>query len=233
MANPPYVYVMNGLTKAFPGGKTVLNNIRLSFLPGAKIGIIGENGSGKSTLMRIMAGLDAEFTGEAWAAKGVRSGYLPQEPELDPSKNVLENVMEGLRETRALLTEFEAVSAKFSEPMNDEEMTALVARQGELQEKIDAADAWNLESRAEVAMDALRCPDGAAGVKTLSGGEKRRVALCRLLLEKPDILLLDEPTNHLDAESVAWLERHLQEYPGTVILVTHDRYFLDNVVKWI
>jgi energy-dependent translational throttle protein EttA len=233
MANPPYVYVMNGLTKAFPGGKAVLKDIRLSFLHGAKIGIIGDNGSGKSTLMRIMAGLDAEFTGEAWAAKGIRSGYLPQEPELDPSKNVMGNVMEGLRETKALLTEFEQVSARFAEEMSEDEMNALIARQAELQEQIDAAGAWDVESRAEVAMDALRCPDGEADVKTLSGGEKRRVALCRLLLEKPDILLLDEPTNHLDAESVAWLERFLQEYPGTVILVTHDRYFLDNVVKWI
>jgi len=233
MANPQYVYVMHGLSKTYPGGKQVLKDITLSFLPGAKIAIIGENGAGKSTLMKIMAGIDTEFTGEAWAAKGIRVGYLPQEPELDPAKDVMGNVMEGLKETRALIIEFEEISMKFAEPMTDEEMAAVMERQGELQEKIDALDAWDLESRAEVAMDALRCPPGDGNVTKLSGGEKRRVALCKLLLEKPDILLLDEPTNHLDAESVAWLENYLQKYDGTVILVTHDRYFLDNVVAWV
>ncbi|MHA1544449.1 MAG: energy-dependent translational throttle protein EttA, partial [Alphaproteobacteria bacterium] len=233
MANPQYVYVMNRLTKAYPGGKPVLKDITLSFFPGAKIAIIGENGSGKSTLMKIMAGLDTEFTGEAWPAKDIKVGYLPQEPELDPSKNVLDNVMEAMAEINALLKEFEDVSMKFSEEMTDDEMNATMERQGELQEQIDALDAWDVEARAGVAMDALRCPDGDADVTKLSGGEKRRVALCKLLLEKPDILLLDEPTNHLDAESVAWLEDYLKKYAGTVILVTHDRYFLDNVVSWV
>ncbi len=233
MATPQYVYVMHGLSKTYPGGKPVLKDITLSFLPGAKIAIIGENGSGKSTLMKIMAGLDADFSGEAWPAKGVKVGYLPQEPQLDPNKDVIGNVMEGLKEINALLTEFEAISMKFSEPMSDDEMAATIERQGELQEAIDALDAWDLESRAEVAMEALRCPAPEVKVETLSGGEVRRVALCKLLLEKPDILLLDEPTNHLDAESVAWLENYLQKYEGTVILVTHDRYFLDNVVKWV
>ncbi|MCH7806891.1 MAG: energy-dependent translational throttle protein EttA [Proteobacteria bacterium] len=233
MAAPQYVYVMHGLSKTYPGGKPVLRGITLSFLPGAKIAIIGENGSGKSTLMKIMAGLDAEFSGEAWAADGIKVGYLPQEPELDASKDVLENVMEGMREAKALITEFEEISMKFTEEMPDQEMAAVMERQGELQEQIDAIDAWDLESRAEVAMDALRCPSGDTDVSTLSGGEVRRVALCKLLLEKPDILLLDEPTNHLDAESVAWLQHYLQKYQGTVILVTHDRYFLDNVVGWV
>ncbi|MCH8173394.1 MAG: energy-dependent translational throttle protein EttA [Proteobacteria bacterium] len=233
MAAPQYVYVMHGLSKTYPGGKPVLRDITLSFLPGAKIAIIGENGSGKSTLMKIMAGLDTEFSGEAWAADGIKVGYLPQEPELEPTRNVLENVMEGMREAKALITEFEEISMKFAEEMPDQEMAAVMERQGELQEQIDAIDAWDLESRAEVAMDALRCPSGETDVSTLSGGEVRRVALCRLLLEKPDILLLDEPTNHLDAESVAWLQHYLQKYQGTVILVTHDRYFLDNVVGWV
>ncbi|HEY8352684.1 MAG TPA: ATP-binding cassette domain-containing protein, partial [Sphingomonadales bacterium] len=233
MASYQYVYVMKGLSKTYPGGKQVLKDITLSFLPGAKIGVIGVNGAGKSTLMKIMAGMDKEFTGEAWAAQGVRVGYLSQEPQLDPSKTVFENVLEGLRDLKNLIDEFNAVSARFAEELTDDEMNELIQRQGELQEKIDAADAWDLDSRVELAMEALRCPPGDADVTKLSGGERRRVALCRLLLERPDILLLDEPTNHLDAESVAWLERHLQEYPGTVILVTHDRYFLDNVVSWI
>ncbi len=233
MASYQYVYVMKDLGKTYPGGKPVFKNITLSFLPGAKIGIIGVNGAGKSTLMRIMAGIDTDFTGEAWAAEGVRVGYLPQEPALDEGKDVFGNVMEGLAPLKALVERFEEVSAKFAEPMDDDEMNALIAEQGELQEQIDAADAWDLDSRVEVAMDALRCPPGDAEVAKLSGGERRRVALARLLLERPEILMLDEPTNHLDAESVAWLEHHLQDYPGMVILVTHDRYFLDNVVSWI
>jgi ATP-binding cassette ChvD family protein len=228
-----YVYVMRDLRKALPGGREVLKGITLAFLPGAKIGVLGPNGAGKSTLMRIMAGLDTEFGGEAWAADGVRVGYLPQEPELDASKDVLGNVMEGAAETKALMDRFEEVSARFAEELTDDEMNALIAEQGELQEKIDAVDGWELERHVEIALDALRCPPGDADVSTLSGGERRRVALCRLLLEKPDILLLDEPTNHLDAESVAWLERHLEEYAGTVVAVTHDRYFLDNVAGWI
>ncbi len=233
MASYQYVYVMKGLNKTYPGGKQVLKDITLSFLPGAKIGIIGVNGSGKSTLMRIMGGLDPEFTGEAWAAEGAKVGYLPQEPKLDPVKTVFENVLEGLSPLKALIDRFNEVSARFAEELSDDEMAALIAEQGELQEKIDAADAWDLDSRVELALDALRCPPGDTNVANLSGGEKRRVALAKLLLERPDLLLLDEPTNHLDAESVAWLEKHLQGYPGTVILVTHDRYFLDNVVGWI
>ncbi|WP_298723927.1 energy-dependent translational throttle protein EttA [uncultured Ferrovibrio sp.] len=233
MASYQYIYVMKGLSKTYPGGKQVLKDIWLSFLPGAKIGVLGLNGAGKSTLLKIMAGLDTEFTGEAWAAEGVRVGYLPQEPQLDPSKDVLGNVMEGVAETKALLDRFEEVSAKFAEITDDDEMNALIAEQAELQEKIDAANAWDLQRNVEIAMDALRCPPGDADVTKLSGGEKRRVALCRLLLSKPDMLLLDEPTNHLDAESVAWLERYLHEYPGTVVAITHDRYFLDNVAGWI
>ncbi len=228
-----YVFHMHGLNKHYPGGRHVLKDINLNFLPGAKIAVIGVNGAGKSTLLRIMAGLDTEFTGEAFPGKGVRVGYLPQEPALDPAKTVLENVLEGVKDTKALLDEFEAVSARFATVTDDEEMNALIAEQAELQEKIDALDAWDLMSKVEQAMDALRCPAGDADVTTLSGGEKRRVALCRLLLERPDLLLLDEPTNHLDAESVAWLEQHLKDYPGTVVLVTHDRYFLDNVVGWV
>ncbi|MBX9620549.1 MAG: energy-dependent translational throttle protein EttA [Alphaproteobacteria bacterium] len=233
MASQQYIYVMKGLTKVYPGSREVFKDIWLSFYPGAKIGIIGVNGSGKSTLMKIMAGMDKEFNGEAWAADGTTVGYLPQEPELNPNLTVEENVMEALSETKMLLDKFEAISARFAEPMEDDEMTALLAEQAELQDKIEAAEGWDIGRKVEIAMDALRCPPGDADVKNLSGGEKRRIALCKLLLQQPDILLLDEPTNHLDAESVAWLERHLQEYKGTVILVTHDRYFLDNVVKWI
>lgn len=228
-----YVYVMRGLTKIFPGGREVLKDITLSFLPGAKIGVLGVNGSGKSTLLKIMAGLDHDFAGEAWAADGVRVGYLPQEPALDPTKSVLENIMAAVAATHALIERFNAISARFAEPLDDEEMTRLLAEQGDLQEKIDAAQGWELERTVEIAMDALRCPPGDADVTTLSGGERRRVALCRLLLEHPDLLLLDEPTNHLDAESVAWLERFLKDYTGTVMVVTHDRYFLDNVTGWI
>lgn len=233
MAAYQYVYVMQNLTKVFPGGKELFKGITLSFLPGAKIGVLGVNGAGKSTLLKIMAGVDKDFNGEAWAADGVKVGYLEQEPKLDPSKNVMENIMDGLGETRDLLKRFEEVSMKFAEPMSDDEMDALINEQAELQEKIDACNGWDLERTIEIAMDALRCPPSDADVTKLSGGEKRRVALCRLLLQKPDMLLLDEPTNHLDAESVAWLEKHLQEYKGTVVMVTHDRYFLDNVTGWI
>ena len=228
-----YVFVMQNLTKVFPGGKELFKGITLSFLPGAKIGVLGVNGAGKSTLLKIMAGVDKEFNGEAWAAEGVKVGYLEQEPKLDPTKNVMENIMDGLGETRDLLKEFEEVSMKFAEEMSDEEMNTLIERQAELQEKIDACNGWDLERTIEIAMDALRCPPSDADVTKLSGGEKRRVALCRLLLQQPDMLLLDEPTNHLDAESVAWLERHLKDYKGTVVMVTHDRYFLDNVTGWI
>ena len=233
MASYQYSYVMKDLKKSFPGGRDILKGITLSFLPDAKIGVLGVNGAGKSTLMKIMAGKDKEFTGEAWAAEGVRVGYLEQEPELDPNKDVLGNAMEGLGEIKDMLDKFNEISARFAEPLDDDEMTALLAEQGELQEKIDAVDGWELERTIEIAMDALRCPPGDADVTTLSGGERRRVALCRLLLEKPEILLLDEPTNHLDAESVAWLEHYLEEYKGTVMIVTHDRYFLDNVTGWI
>jgi len=233
MAAYQYIYVMKGLGKTYPGGREVLKDIWLSFLPGAKIGVLGLNGAGKSTLLRIMAGEERDFAGEAWAAEGVRVGFLPQEPVLDPSKDVAGNVMEGLAETKALLERFEAVSARFAEDLSPEEMEALIAEQGELQEKIDQADAWELDRTVEIAMDALRCPPGEAAVATLSGGERRRVALCRLLLQRPDLLLLDEPTNHLDAESVAWLQRFLRDYPGTVVTVTHDRYFLDEVAGWI
>ena len=233
MAAYQYVFVMQNLTKVFPGGKELFKGITLSFLPGAKIGVLGVNGAGKSTLLKIMAGVDKEFNGEAWAAEGVKVGYLEQEPKLDPAKNVMENIMDGLGETRDLLKRFEEVSMKFAEPMSDDEMNALIEEQAELQEKIDACNGWDLERTIEIAMDALRCPPADADVTKLSGGEKRRVALCRLLLQKPDMLLLDEPTNHLDAESVAWLEKHLQEYKGTVVMVTHDRYFLDNVTGWI
>lgn len=233
MASYQYVYVMKELSKAYPGGKKVLNNIWLSFLPGVKIGIIGTNGSGKSTLMKIMGGMDKEFNGEAWAAEGSTVGYLAQEPQLDETLTVEQNVMLGLGEVVTWVDRFNEITAKFSEPMTDDEMNDLITEQGDLQEKIDAANAWDLSRTVEIAMDALRCPAGDSSVSSLSGGERRRVALCKLLLQKPDLLLLDEPTNHLDAESVAWLERHLQEYKGTVVLVTHDRYFLDNVVSWI
>lgn len=228
-----YVYVMQNLTKVFPGGKELFKGITLSFLPGAKIGVLGVNGAGKSTLLKIMAGVDKDFNGESWAADGVKVGYLEQEPQLDSSKNVMENILDGLGETRDLLKKFEEVSMKFGEEMTDEEMDALINEQAELQEKIDACNGWDLERMVEIAMDALRCPPSDADVTKLSGGEKRRVALCRLLLQKPDMLLLDEPTNHLDAESVAWLEQHLKDYKGTVVMVTHDRYFLDNVTGWI
>src|SRR5204863_278006 len=233
MAAYQYIYVMKGLGKTYPGGREVLRDIRLSFLPGAKIGVLGLNGAGKSTLLRIMAGQERDFVGEAWAAEGVRVGFLPQEPVLNPDKDVAGNVIEGLAETKALLERFEAVSARFAEDLDPEEMEALIAEQGELQEKIDQADAWELDRTVEIAMDALRCPPGETAVATLSGGERRRVALCRLLLQRPDLLLLDEPTNHLDAESVAWLQRFLEDYPGTVVTVTHDRYFLDEVAGWI
>jgi len=233
MAPNQYIYVMKELTKIYPGGREVFKDIWLSFYPGVKIGIIGVNGAGKSTLMKIMAGMDTEFNGEAWAAQGTTVGYLSQEPELNPDLNVEQNILEALSETKGLLDRFEAISARFAEPMDEEEMNNLLAEQAELQDKIEHVGAWDLSRQVDIAMDALRCPPGDADVKTLSGGEKRRVALCRLLLQHPDILLLDEPTNHLDAESVAWLERHLEDYKGTVILVTHDRYFLDNVVGWI
>jgi sulfate-transporting ATPase len=231
MASYQYIYVMKGLNKTFPGGKQVLKDIWLSFLPGAKIGVLGLNGAGKSTLLKVMAGQDDSFTGEAWAAEGVNVGFLQQEPHLNEKKDVLGNVMEGAGEMAASLARFEEVSNAFSDP--DADMDKLIAEQAELQEKIDAGNGWDLGRSVEIAMDALRCPPPEAPVDTLSGGEKRRVALCRLLLSKPDMLLLDEPTNHLDAESVAWLERHLAEFPGTVVAVTHDRYFLDNVAGWI
>ena len=233
MASYQYIFVMQNLSKVFPGGKELFKGITLSFLPGAKIGVLGVNGAGKSTLLKIMAGVDKEFGGEAWAADGVKVGYLEQEPKLDPNKNVMENVMDGVSEVRDLLKEFEEISLKFAEPMSDDEMNALIEKQAELSEKIEAVNGWDLERNVEIAMDALRCPPKDADVTKLSGGEKRRVALCRLLLSKPDLLLLDEPTNHLDAESVAWLEQHLKDYNGTVVMVTHDRYFLDNVTGWI
>jgi ATP-binding cassette ChvD family protein len=225
MAGPEFVYVMKGLSKTYPGGKQVLKDIWLSFYPGAKIGIVGVNGAGKSTLMKIMAGMDTEYTGEAWAAKGVRMGYLPQEPTLDPTKNVRENVMEGVAAKQALVDRYNEIAANYTDETADE--------MGRLQDEIEAQGLWDLDSQVDQAMDALRCPEGDAEVSTLSGGERRRVALCKLLLDAPDVLLLDEPTNHLDAESVEWLEKTLREYKGCIILVTHDRYFLDNVTGWI
>ena len=228
-----YIYTMNGVGKVVPPQTEILKDISLNFFPGAKIGVLGYNGSGKSTLLRIMAGVDKDYIGEARPQKGINIGYLPQEPVLDNSKDVRGNVEEGVAETKALLDEFNAISMKFAEPMSDDEMNSLMAQQGELQEKIDAAGAWELDRKLEIAADALRLPPWDAKVEYLSGGEKRRVALCRLLLSNPDMLILDEPTNHLDAESVAWLERFLKDYPGTVIAVTHDRYFLDNVAGWI
>jgi energy-dependent translational throttle protein EttA len=224
MASPQYVYVMNKLSKTYPGGKQVLKDITLAFLPGAKIGVVGLNGAGKSTLLRIMAGQEAEFVGEAWAADGVTVGYLPQEPELDPAKDVTGNVMEGVAAKKAKLDRYNELAVNYSDDSADE--------MAQLQDEIDAGNLWDLDAQVEQAMDALRCPPGDAKVETLSGGEKRRVALCELLLARPDILLLDEPTNHLDAESVAWLEHHLRDYPGTVVMVTHDRYFLDNITEW-
>jgi ATP-binding cassette ChvD family protein len=225
MAGPQFVYVMKGLSKTYPGGKQVLKDIWLSFYPGAKIGIVGVNGSGKSTLMKIMAGMDKEFTGDAWAADGIRMGYLPQEPQLDPTKNVRDNVMEGVAKKKALVDRYNEIASNYTDETADE--------MSKLQDEIEAQGLWDLDSQVDQAMDALRCPDGDAEVANLSGGEKRRVALTKLLLDAPDVLLLDEPTNHLDAESVQWLELTLREYKGCVILVTHDRYFLDNVTSWI
>ena len=233
MAGYQYVYVMKGLNKSYPGGKEILKDVWLSFLPGVKIGVLGPNGAGKSTLLKIMAGVDKEYNGEAWAAEGIKIGYLAQEPQLDPTLDVQGNVMLGLKATKDLLERFEAVSGRFAEELTDDEMNDLIMEQGELQEKIDAVNGWELDRTVEIAMDALNCPPGEATVDKLSGGEKRRVALCRLLLEKPDMLLLDEPTNHLDAASVAWLQRYLKDFAGTVITVTHDRYFLDDVATWI
>jgi ATP-binding cassette ChvD family protein len=229
-----YAYVMKGLSKTYPGAnKPAFKDITLSFLPGAKIAIIGPNGAGKSTLMKVIAGIDKEFIGEAWAAEGITVGYLPQEPQLDPTKDVRGNVMDGVRQVADMMTRFNAISAEMADPQDDTDFDKLMEEMGALQEQIDAVDGWTLDNQLEIAMDALRCPPADAAVDNLSGGEKRRVALCKLLLEKPDILLLDEPTNHLDAESVQWLENHLKEYKGMAILVTHDRYFLDNVVKWV
>ena len=233
MAGYQYIYVMKGLSKTFTGGREILKNIHLSFLPGAKIGVLGSNGSGKSTLLNIMAGVDKQFSGEAWAAENIKVGYLTQEPQLEAGKTVYEIVMEGMGEIKAVLDRFNEVSAKFAEEMTDDEMNSLLAEQAELQEKIDNANAWDLDRHIEIAMDALRLPPSDADVGPLSGGEKRRVALCRLLLSAPDMLLLDEPTNHLDAESVAWLQRFLHDFAGTVVTVTHDRYFLDEVAGWI
>ena len=228
-----YIFVMKDLKKIVPPKWEILKGIWLSFYPGAKIGVIGGNGAGKSTLLRIMAGVDTEFLGEAWPADGVRVGFLPQEPRLDPAKDVRGNVEDGVAEVRGLLTRFDEINAKLGEPLDDDEMEKVLAEQGRVQDAIEAANGWDLDRTVEIAMDALRCPPGDAAVGTLSGGEVRRVALCRLLLQKPDLLLLDEPTNHLDAESVAWLEQFLKEYPGTVVAITHDRYFLDNVAGWI
>jgi ATP-binding cassette ChvD family protein len=233
MAAYQYVYVMKDVTKAYPGGREVFKGITLSFLPGVKIGVLGVNGAGKSTLLKIMAGIETEYGGEAWAAEGVRVGYLEQEPKLDPTKTVGENVEQAFGPLKAALDRFNAISLEFAEPMDDDRMNDLLAEQAELQGKIEAEDGWELDRRVEIALDALRCPPADAQVTSLSGGERRRVALCRLLLERPDILLLDEPTNHLDAESVAWLEKTLHDYAGTVMVVTHDRYFLDNVTNWI
>ena len=230
---PQFIYVMKALRKVIPPSRIILDDIWLSFYPGAKIGVLGPNGAGKSSLLRIMAGVDTEFQGEAWAHKGTRIGFLPQEPVLDPKKDVKGNVEEAVKEQRAKLNRFNEVSMKFADPMSDDEMNALLEEQGKLQEYIDAHNLWELDRKVEIAMDALRLPPPDADVTKLSGGEKRRVALCKVLLEEPDMLLLDEPTNHLDAESVAWLERFLADFPGTVVAITHDRYFLDNVAKWI
>ncbi len=226
------IYSMSGVSK-FYNKKPVLKDIYLSYFYGAKIGVLGLNGSGKSSLLRILAGVDKEYDGQISLSPGYRVGYLEQEPQIDETKTVRQVVEEAVQETVDLLAEFNDINAKFAEPMSDDEMTALCDRQAEVQEKLERLDAWELDSRLEMAMDALRCPDGDTSIKVLSGGEKRRVALCRLLLQKPEVLLLDEPTNHLDAETVGWLEQHLQRYEGTVIAVTHDRYFLDNVAGWI
>ncbi len=233
MASYQYVYVMKDLTKAFPGGREVFKGITLSFLPGVKIGVLGVNGAGKSTLLKIMAGIETEYGGECWAAEGIKIGYLQQEPHLEEDKTVGENVELAFTELKAALDRFNEISNKFAEPMDDEEMNTLLAEQADLQEIIDSQDGWELDRRVDIALDALRCPPADSPVTKLSGGERRRVALCRLLLEKPDILLLDEPTNHLDAESVAWLEKTLRNFAGTVLVVTHDRYFLENVTNWI
>ncbi|MEE8146919.1 MAG: energy-dependent translational throttle protein EttA [Longimicrobiales bacterium] len=233
MSGPQFIYVMKDLRKIVPPKREILKGIWLSFYPGAKIGVVGPNGAGKSTLLRIMAGVDTDFLGEAWPAKGTTVSYLPQEPQLNPDLDVKGNVEEAVGETRDLLRRFEEVSAAFAEPMSDDEMGALIDKQSRLQDRIDASGAWDLDRKIEIAMDALRLPPADADVTTLSVGEKRRVALCKVLLEEPDLLLLDEPTNHLDAESVAWLERHLADFPGTIVAITHDRYFLDNVAKWI
>src|SRR4051812_4404826 len=227
------IYVMKALRKVVPPSRIILDDIWLSFYPDAKIGVLGANGAGKSSLLRIMAGVDQEFQGEAWAAKGTRIGYLAQEPQLDPTKNVRENVEEAVKAQRAILDEFNTISNSFGEEMSDDAMTKLLDRQAKVQEQIDAHDLWNLDNKIEIAMDALRLPPADAEVTNLSGGERRRVALCRVLLEEPDMLLLDEPTNHLDAESVAWLEHYLKDFKGCVVAVTHDRYFLDNVAGWI
>jgi ATP-binding cassette ChvD family protein len=233
MSGPQFIYHMHRLSKIVPPKREILKNINLSFYPGAKIGVVGPNGSGKSSLLKIMAGIDTDIVGEAWAAKGTKIGYLAQEPELDPSLDVRGNVDLAVKETRDLLERFEEVSLKFGDVSSDEEMNALIEEQAKLQDKIDASGAWELDRKIEIAMDALRLPPGDADVQKLSGGERRRVALCRVLLEQPDLLLLDEPTNHLDAESVAWLEHHLAAFPGTIVAITHDRYFLDNVAQWI
>jgi len=230
---PQFIYVMKGLKKVIPPSRIILDDIWLSFYPGAKIGVLGPNGAGKSSLLKIMAGVDQDFQGEAWAHKGTKIGYLPQEPQLDETLDVRGNVELAVKSQRDLLKRFDEISHKFAEPMGDDEMSKLIDEQGRVQEQIDAHDLWNLDNKIEVAMDALRLPPPEASVKTLSGGERRRVALCRVLLEEPDMLLLDEPTNHLDAESVAWLEHFLESFPGTVVAITHDRYFLDNVAKWI
>src|SRR5512135_2292342 len=228
-----YTYVMKDLRKLVPPKREILKGIWLSFYPGAKIGVLGNNGAGKSTLLRIMAGVDKDFLGEAWPAPGLKIGYLPQEPQLDPTKTVKENVDEGVAETRKLLTRFEEVSMRLGEDLSEDQMNKLLEEQSRLQDQIEAVNAWELDHHVDMAMDALRCPPGDADVTKISGGEKRRVALCRLLLSQPDMLLLDEPTNHLDAESVAWLEKTLENFKGTVVAITHDRYFLDNVAKWI
>jgi sulfate-transporting ATPase len=233
MAGPEFIYVMKGLTKVVPPNRIILKDIWLSFYPGAKIGVVGPNGSGKSSLLKVMAGLDTDFNGEAWAAQGTRIGHLSQEPELDPALDVRGNVEEAVKHQRELLRRFEEVSLKFGEVTSDEEMNELIEEQAKLQDRIDAENLWDLDRKIEIAMDALRLPPGDARVERLSGGENRRVALCKILLEEPDLLLLDEPTNHLDAESVAWLEHHLAEFKGTIVAITHDRYFLDNVAEWI